>query len=235
MPDEVKVAVCIPTAGTVRMGFAYSLAGMVAHFAANKVPTVPEAKITLSMRVMESSNWITNRERLAKQCVELGDTHLMFLDDDMTFAPQVLQILLGRRQDVVTTNYLIKTLPAKDFVAVSPDGKRVPTKADSEGMEPLMYSGFGVSLIKVDVFKAIPQPWFLPKFNPETGDYTTEDNPFFEKVREAGFTVYVDHDASKLVAHVGSKSWSWDEVVYGEKKANIREVLSSISEVNSHG
>ena len=212
---DLRIGIAIPTAGTVRMAFAASLVGMVAKFAAGGVPTVPEAKISIALHVLESSNWITNREKLARASIDDNETHLMFLDDDMVFDPRVLEILLGRRQAIVTTNYLIKTEPPTDFVAVSLDGQRVPTKAESTGIQPIAYSGFGVSLIEVEVFKQTPQPWFMPDFNAEQSEYTTEDNPFFRRAREAGFTVYVDHDASKLVSHMGSRAWNWSEVKYG--------------------
>jgi hypothetical protein len=68
-----------------------------------------------------------------------------------------------------------------------------------------------VSLFEIEVFKTTPQPWFAPKFDPATSTYTTEDNPFYERVRNAGFTVYLDQDASKMVSHVGNKGWSWGE------------------------
>jgi hypothetical protein len=215
---DFRVMVSIPTAGTVPSAFAYSLAGMVARFAAERVPTVPEASLSMIMRVVESSNWITNREKLAKMALDEDVTHILTLDDDMTFDPRVLEILLGRRQDIVLTNYLIKTHPPKDFVAVDLKGRRLPTTAQSTGIQPIQYSGFGVGLIKADVFRKVPRPWFMPKYNEENYEYTTEDFPFFEKVREAGYTVYVDHDASKLVGHIGRKTWVWDEVKHDEVK-----------------
>lgn len=222
MPDEqittgppkadIRVMVSIPTAGMVPAMFAYSVAGMVARFAADQVPTVPEASISMILRMVESSNWITNREKLGKMALDEDATHILTLDDDMTFDPRVLEVLLGRRQDVVLTNYLIKSLPPKDFVAVDLNGRRLPTTARSTGIQPIQYSGFGVGLIKTDVLRKVPRPWFLPKYNAEQFEYTTEDMPFFEKVREAGFMVYVDHDASKMVGHIGRKTWFWDEV-----------------------
>lgn len=213
--SEIKVVVAIPTAGTVRMGFAASLAGMISKVAAHGIPTRPEASVALRMDIVESSVIHTNREQLCKRAIEAEMTHLMFLDDDMVFEPQVLEILLGRRQPVVCTNYLIKTEPAKDFVAVGLTGNRVQTREHSTGLVPVAYSGFGVSLFEIEVFKRTPQPWFLPKFIPEANSYTTEDNPFYERVREAGFDVYLDQDASKLVSHLGGKSWNWAEVKYG--------------------
>lgn len=209
--SELRIAICVPTAGVVPMGFAYSLAGMISKVAAQGIPTRPESQVVMSLDVNESSVWITNREMLVRRSIDNDRTHVMFLDDDMVFEPQVLEILAGRRQPVVTCNYVIKTEPVKDFVAVSLTGKRIPTTAADTGLAPIAYSGFGVSLFEIDVFKKTPQPWFLPEFDPKTSQYTTEDNPCFRRIREAGFPCYVDHDASKLVRHIGRKAYCWHE------------------------
>ena len=212
---DIRIMVGIPSAGMVPLMFAYSLAGMAARFASERVPTVPEASISMNLRMVQSSNWITNREKLAKLALTEDATHLMFLDDDMCFDPRVLETLLGRRQQIVVTNYLIKTEPAKDFVSVDLHERRVPLTEGSTGIQPVNYSGFGVSLINTDVFRALPQPWFQPRFDPKTDEYTTEDCPFFEAARKAGFVVYLDHDASKMLGHIGQKTWYWTEVKHG--------------------
>lgn len=211
MADEsIKVSVAVPTGGMNPMSFTYSVAGLVGFTAANSVPSMPGAEIDLQLNIVESSNWITNREQLARHAIDAGCTHLMFLDDDMSFHPTVLSVLLGRRQPIVVTNYLIKT-DAPEFVAVGLDGNRIPTTEHSTGLQPIAYSGFGVSLFEVEVFRRTPQPWFMPDFDPSQNSYTTEDNPFFRRAREAGFKVLLDHDASKLLGHVGRRAWRWQE------------------------
>ena len=212
---DIRLIIAVPTAGTCRMGFCYSVAGLVAGVAARGIPSRPEASIDIKMDVVESSNWITNREQLVRRAVDNGMTHLLFLDDDMTFEPDVLNVMLGRRQPVVVTNYLIKTEECDSFVAVGLNGQRVPTLAKSTGMEPIAYSGFGVSLFDLDVFRKIPQPWFLPEFIADSSSYTTEDNPCYAKIRDAGYPVYLDHDASKMVAHVGNAAWIWKDYKHG--------------------
>lgn len=207
--NDIRLIIAVPTAGTCRMGFCYSVAGLIACVAARGIPSRPEASIDIKMDVVESSNWITNREQLVRRAIDGNMTHLMFLDDDMTFEPDVLNVMLGRRQPVVVTNYLIKTEECDSFVAVGLDGKRVATTETKTGMEPIAYSGFGVSLFELDVFRKIPQPWFLPEFIAESSSYTTEDNPCYAKIRDAGYPVYLDHDASKMVAHVGNAAWAW--------------------------
>ena len=215
MSDVIKLVIAIPTAGTVKMGFAYSLAGLIGHISANAIPSRPEATLEVRMDIVESSVIHTNREKLVRRAIDAGMTHLMFLDDDMVFEPNILDVMLGRRQSVVCTNYLIKTDAKDSFVAVGLNDKRVVTAEKSTGLKPVAYSGFGVSVFDIDVFKNTPQPWFLPKFIPEENGYTTEDNPFYERVREAGYKVYLDQDASKLVSHLGGASWNWKEYKNG--------------------
>jgi hypothetical protein len=203
--------IAIPTAGTVKMGFAYSLAGLIGYLAAHAVPSRPEAAVEVQMDVVESSVIHTNREKLVRRAIDSGQTHLMFIDDDMVFEPNIVDVMLGRRQPVVCTNYLIKTDACDSFVAVGLNDKRVNTLEKSTGLKPIAYSGFGVSVFEIEVFKNTPQPWFLPKFIPEDNGYTTEDNPFYERVRNAGYKVFLDQDASKLVSHLGGSSWNWRE------------------------
>jgi hypothetical protein len=128
----------------------------------------------------------------------------------MTFAPNILDIMFARKVPVLVTNYLIKVDEPK-FVAISLDGKRVPTTKESTGIVPIAYTGFGLSVFDLDVFKKVPQPWFQPEFEPEKSIYTTEDNPCYRRMRDAGFTVYCDLDASKLVSHHGNDEWRWDK------------------------
>lgn len=192
----------------VHMGFAYSLVGMVSKLAAQGLPTRPEASVEVKMDVVESSVIHANREKIVERAIASDFTHMMFLDDDMVFEPQVIDILFSRRQPVVAVNYCIKKDPT-EFVAVGLDGNRVVTREFSTGLLPIAYTGFGASLFELRVFKAVKQPWFAPEWDATTKGYTTEDNPCYRRIREAGFLVYLDQDASKLVTHVGKRAWSW--------------------------
>jgi hypothetical protein len=69
--------------------------------------------------------------------------------------------------------------------------------------------GFGLSLIEARVFRALQKPYFLNQYRNDA--YTTEDLPFYYQARAAGFTAYVDQDASKQVSHIGSLEYRWDQ------------------------
>jgi hypothetical protein len=57
------------------------------------------------------------------------------------------------------------------------------------------------------VLRKIDKPRFLAKWVPQLQEYTTEDKPFFDNVRAAGYQVYLDHDASKMLTHWGMKGF----------------------------
>jgi hypothetical protein len=147
---------------------------------------------------------------MAADAIEGGATHVLFVDADMTFNPETVQLLASRRLPMVGVNYRKRTPPAW-FTAVHLDRERglMQTTAASSGLEPADFMGFGLCLLSAEVFKATPRPWFAVRF--ENGDYTTEDKAFFDVARAAGFVGYVDHDASKQVGHVGSFEYRWDQ------------------------
>lgn len=203
----MRLMISYPTSGMHCAAFSYSKDNMVGYMlTANPVPDL-QFQVGLS----QGSNWIENREDIAERARDKGFTHLCFLDDDMVFAPDVLVSMIGHIKsgcDIVLTNYLVKEWPPKTFSTIGLDGERVITRRNSTGIMEVLAGGFGVSIMTTDLFRKVPQPWYLPNWNQHTG-YGTEDTAFFHRCREAGFRLWVDQDASKKVAHNGQFQWSW--------------------------
>ncbi len=212
MAETIKLVIAIPSSGSNPFAFTMSAMSLIAYLSGG-IRSRLESAVELTLDGQCSSVIQSNREQLVKRALQADKTHLLFLDHDMRFHPDAVNLLFSRRHPVVCTNYLIKRQPPErpDFVAVGLNGRRVPTTEKSTGIEPVAYSGFGVSLFELRVFASTPQPWFEPKFVPEADCYTTEDNPCYERIRAAGFPVYLDHDASKLVGHMGDFEWKWDQ------------------------
>ena len=210
----ISVAICTPSTGQCRTAYAYSLARLVMYVAMNRLlPEEPEQELRLFM--LEGSGISANRESMVEDALGAGCTHILFLDEDMGFAPDVAHRLFARRQAIVGCNYPMR-VPPPQFTALSLDTtQRVYTGADTTGLEPAYYIGFGCALIARNVFEALPRPRFLIGYNTTTHRYSTEDHPFCKAAREAGFTVFVDHDASKQVFHVGNHNYLWSEVPNG--------------------
>jgi len=207
----MKLTIGIPTAGMVHVGFMHSVIDLLTSVYTRGLPSRAGEPVQIGLVTEIGTNWIANREKIARRAVDEGATHLLFLDDDMTFEHDVLDVLARRRVPIAVTNYLMKTPERDTFVAMALEGGRVATTEADTGLQPIAYSGFGVSLFETRVFKQTPQPWFAPDFLPEKSTYSTEDNPFFRRAREAGFEVLLDHDASKLVTHFGLGAWDWTD------------------------
>lgn len=203
-----KIAIAIPTAGMVPWAFSYSLVNLISYMWAH----ADDLNVGVGVRSAEGSNWIENRENLVARALAEGFSHICFIDDDMVFAPDVLARLIRHGKDIVVTNYVVKEWPPTTFTARGLDGERVRTSEASTGLQEVIGSGFGFSLIDLTVFRRLEQPWFLPRWNAETKEFSTEDFPFFARARGAGFRVWLDHDASKALAHIGRKQWHWREV-----------------------
>jgi hypothetical protein len=157
------------------------------------------------------------KDALAKDNV----THICFIDEDMGFDPDTLHVLLRKRQPIVGANYSMR-VPPPQFTALALDKKdRVITTDEKTGLEPAYYIGFGFAVIEAKVFKALETPWFLGGYNTTVQRYTTEDHPFCKAAAEKGFPVYVDHDASKKVYHVGNHNYTWQDAAI-VKTASIK-------------
>lgn len=205
---DIRIAICVPTTGLCSSWFAHSLNGVMG-FGNSLAARADSESIAITLFMQESSVVHANRELLVKMAIDWKATHLMFLDEDMIFHPTVLSMLLGRRQPFVGCNYPKRGMPIT-FTAVRPDMKgHIITRPESTGLEEAAYTGFGVSLIEMQVFEKTPQPWFLPLWDVTSSGYTTEDNPFCARIKAAGFPVFVDHDASKLVGHRGAFTFEW--------------------------
>jgi hypothetical protein len=203
-----NVVIATPSTGHCRTAFAFSLARLVAYFA--QVRAFPEAEEQqLDFDSIEGSGIGANRDKLVERFLaKEGATHLCFVDDDMLFAPDTLHTLARKRQPIVGVNYRMRQVPAP-FVALNLERTaRVETTKDKSGLEPVTYTGFGFCLLERKVLEAVPVPRFLHTF---TDHYSTEDAPFFTKAAAAGFTCYVDHDASKGIAHRGDFIYRWDQ------------------------
>lgn len=210
--EAFKPHICIPSSGQCRTQFAVSLSGLVGYFSANLV--APEVKEQgLCIVNVESSCISDNRERLVMNAVNQGATHVCFIDDDMAFESDTLHVLARRGLPIVGTNYPFR-IAQGGFTALHLNQQdRIVTDESSTGLQEVNYTGFGFCLIDIEVFKAVPQPWFQTYWHPEMMRYSTEDQPFAEKCRQAGFRWYCDHDASKKLKHVGIYEFTWRDPI----------------------
>ena len=160
-------------------------------------------------------DWCAARNELAQRCLDEGYDYLWFMDDDHSFAPDLLQKLLHAAvtYDLPIVNPLCTTRTAPFHLvtfAANPDpeskDRYLPISMEGlpgEGIVELEAGGCAGMLIRRDVLEATRNmaywPWSEdnPGWHPKPDqwfEYTdqSEDLLFCQKAKRAGFKIYAD-------------------------------------------
>ena len=183
-----------PTRDLVPASFAVDLAELYAYTVAHG----PWRDVVLGF---VSATYIhVGREFVAEGACAQAATHLLWLDTDMSVPRELAVRLAQHERPMVAANYLLRQ-PGHRFTARR-EGHQVKTTAASTGLEEVDGVGFGACLIRMDLIRTIPRPWFRHGSNAQAGDIG-EDLMFCRAWRAAGYTIHIDHDLSKEIGHVG--------------------------------
>lgn len=207
--------VAIPGPDQWASSFALSLVGLVSDF------TTPiQGYTTQRLRFFRKVGSLlpAMRQQLLEEAVKAECSHVFFVDSDQVFPSTALRRLLSHRVPVVACNIAIKKFPsgptARAFAPEDPRGKVVYTTERSRGLERIWRVGTGVMLIDTSIIKHLgPKPWFNVRWREEAQEFEGEDWYFCSVVEKAGYHIYVDHELSWHVGHVGSLEYRHDFVV----------------------
>jgi hypothetical protein len=161
----------------------------------------------VSLKILQGTLIQNQRADLCLDAMREGCSHILFIDSDMTFPQDMIQRLLAHDVDIVATNCARRRMPTGPTAQnYDENGKRqqVYTMPESTGLEEVGSVGTGVMLIKREVFQGMSEPWFDMPWQYETRGYMGEDVFFCKKAQELGFKVYIDHDVSKEIGHIGT-------------------------------
>jgi len=188
----VRLAIAVPALDTGPTPFAFALARMYAVTFAS-VPV-------LTLAPMVGTFVHQAREQLLHDVTSVwGATHVLWLDADMTFPPDTALRLLQHEKDIVAANYMTRVLPSRP--TARRDGRCISSQ-DASGLEAVDHVGMGVFLMKASVAADLPRPRF--RYSTPT---ETEDVYFCNLLRAAGHTIWIDHDLSQEVGHVGQQTY----------------------------
>lgn len=205
----MKVAICVPCRDTVMTGFAFDLAKLCAYEGVTRC-----AKGGSLMIYQVPGTLIFNqRERLAEEAIKDGADAILWVDSDMRFPKDALEILLSRDLPIVGVNATTRRFPVKptalDIDPETNDLVKVNSKGKT-GLEQVMGVGFGMVLIKKEVFLAAQKPWFWFE-QTDKGGTIGEDIYFCAKAFDAGYQTVIDHDLSMHIRHIGTYEYGWDD------------------------
>ncbi len=186
--NDPTVTVCVPSASLSRyVSFETSLSALFVPIGSDEV------------RIQSASPARNRNEAVRRNVTE----YYYFIDDDQMFNSNILISLMAHRLPIVAAFTILKAPPFLPVIFKGedrlPDGTRRATtftfkELDNKtGLLPVWAVGGTGLLVQREVFTRIPAPWFeLGRFNPEE---CGEDLSFCEKVREAGYPIFVDLDA----------------------------------------
>lgn len=188
----MRLAIAVPALSNVPAVFANDLA-MLYTETCRALPVV-----TLAMMVGTFVHQA--REKLLHDVTDLwGATHILWLDADMTFPRDAAIRLLAHDKEIVAANYVSRTgRPRPTAMA----GGLWVFSRDATGLEQVDHVGMGVFLMKTSVAQNLPHPRFW-----YSTDTETEDVYFCRLLKAAGHDIWVDHDLSKEVGHVGQYTY----------------------------
>lgn len=194
----MRLLIAQPTYGQVAAECARSTAMLFLRLGTHR----PDGLDWVGYEQQSSSNLPELRHKLAVNALREHDaSHILWIDSDMAFPPDALHRLLAHDLEIVGCTYP-RRLGAPYSSATDLDGQ--PFKASSTGLELAGVIGFGLLLTKISVFEG---DYDMPLFaHHDEHGYCTEDVTFCRKVRARGHEIWVDHDLSREVRHIGSVS-----------------------------
>lgn len=194
----MRLAIGGPTRDCVPASFAVDLAQLYAY-TCERGPWD-----TVTVGFVASTYIHVGREWFLEASLKQGATHVLWIDTDMSVPRETAVLLSMHNLPIVACNYVVRQASGL-FTAFNGD-ERVPTTEASTGLEAVDYVGMGAMLMNTDVVADLARPWFRHGLNEFGGD-VGEDVVFCRALRAAGHTIYIDHDVSKMIGHVGQHTY----------------------------
>lgn len=183
-----------PTRETVPARFALDLAWLYA--------TTRESGIWTSVTLgfIGATYVHVGREAFLAQAIRSHATHVLWLDTDMTVPPDTALRLFAHQRAIVAANCVLRD--PRLLCTAQRNGQRIQTTPASSGLEAVDSVGLAVCLLRTDVVRELPRPWFRHGVT-AAGVDIGEDITFCQALRASGVEILIDHDLSKEVGHIG--------------------------------
>lgn len=197
--QDVNLFISVPSVRDWKPQFGASICMLAEHLVCKKLDG-RLAKVRYNFQ-MQSSCLSVSREMSLLYAEKEGFTHWLSLDDDMMFPSDIVERLISHDLPVVVANYRRKQ---KEVAGICIGKENTPINSSGKkGVEEIEWMGGGCNLFKIDAIKEIRPPRFSVLWVDETQSYMTEDYYFSLRLRDKGIKIFCDHDASKLVKHIG--------------------------------
>ena len=193
-----SVMILVPAMEMVNAEFAQHLAMAAANLVANGI------KINCAFNI--GSVITIARRNLTDIFLKSDFEYAWWVDSDMKFPIDAPIKLLKRGVPLVGANYRRRRFPNPGFTGMmgQPGGfTELVTDDNSPAMQEVDVLPHGMVMVHRSVYQKIPQPHYLQEFVPEMNLEIGEDIYFCRKAKEHGIPVWVDHELSREISHIG--------------------------------
>lgn len=205
----MKLALCIPSTGSWKANFGMAITQMCVYI--GSVPFEDYGERTAIVLDKRTSLLSRSRQECLEDALLQNCTHALFVDTDQSFPHDTVHQLLRWKKPVVAANIALKSIPSYPTARVrgaTPFGVPVDSHWPKRGIEQVWRVGAGLVLIEMAVVKDLPKPWFEVRYDAQTQQYIGEDWHFFGLLEKAGIPLYIDHDLSRQVGHIGDFTYT---------------------------
>ena len=171
-----------------------------------------QSKHMINIQLLKSSILYISRDNLVEAAIRAQADYIMFLDSDQIINEDTIDRMaayLDNGEDIITTLIFRKDPPYQPCVFSEQkelENRQISLKyynIETQDLTKPFYvesCGLGCAMIKLDVFKNIERPWFLPR------PYTGEDISFMWEARQKGYKILCDPTIE--VGHIGQKNYT---------------------------
>lgn len=169
-----------------------------------------------------------SRSYMATKSIMEGYDELMWIDADMVFDPDYVDILRAHDLPIVCGLYPKKGPRGGIAALLKGDCKKIAF-GQSGGLLEIHYAGLGFTYTKREVYDKMKDkfnlplcengedlgdlyPYFYPMIGYENSQYKYmgEDYSFFERARQCGYKIYAD--TTIRLGHIGKYRYSWEDM-----------------------
>lgn len=158
--NKTTVMIGIPSPGYWHADMANNFAALCSYSFGHGV-----AVATMSN---EGSMITRGRNDIVKQALRVNAKYLLFIDSDMTFPTDALMRLLAHDKDIVGATYNQRVAPYRTLGRLRVlEGETPPVveaRIANGGLHEAHEMPGGMMLIKTDVFKRMPWPWYYESY-----------------------------------------------------------------------
>lgn len=203
-----SIYIAIPAMNEVYTEFARDLSLATAWLARNEF----DFNIGVSM----GSVITRGRRALVELFLKSDCDYIWWLDSDMKFPPDAAYRLMLRNKEIVGCNYRRRRFPDTSFVSmVGQVGsfRSLETNDTSPPLELCDVIPHGCVLVKKEVYQKVPDPHYLQQYIKEIDEELGEDVYFCVEAQKAGYQIWIDHELSKDIAHIGTLYFNYNLTV----------------------